>query len=91
MTNSELRVGGRHVATALVALSLATGSITANESNTLAGRIETVIARPAFRTSTFGILIAHVDSGRVLHEHNAEKLFAPASNTKLLSCGGALA
>ncbi|MCI0635019.1 MAG: D-alanyl-D-alanine carboxypeptidase, partial [Actinobacteria bacterium] len=91
MTNRELRLGGRRVLTALIALSLAGGSIAANESGALASRIDTILARPAFRTSTFGILIAHVDSGRVLHEHNAEKLFAPASNTKLLSCGGALA
>ena len=70
---------------------LATASSALVADDTLASRIATIIARPAFKTSTFGILITHVSSGRVLHEHNSEKLLAPASNTKLLSCGGALA
>lgn len=63
----------------------------ADEPGALAGRITEIMARSAFKTSTFGILIAHVDSGRVLYEHNAEKLLAPASNTKIVSCAGALA
>ncbi len=56
----------------------------------LAAEIDEIIARPLFRASSFGVLFCHVRSGRILYEHDARKLFAPASTTKLLSCAGAL-
>jgi D-alanyl-D-alanine carboxypeptidase/D-alanyl-D-alanine-endopeptidase (penicillin-binding protein 4) len=56
----------------------------------LAARIEAVMARPEFAPSTFGIHVARAGSGQVLYAHNADKLLAPASTTKLVSCAGAL-
>ena len=50
-----------------------------------------VVARAELKTSTFGIFFARVPSGNTVYELNADKLFAPASNTKLVSCAGALA
>jgi D-alanyl-D-alanine carboxypeptidase/D-alanyl-D-alanine-endopeptidase (penicillin-binding protein 4) len=57
----------------------------------LGARIEAILDRAELKTSTFGIFIAHLQSGEVLYEHGADKLLAPASTTKLLSCAGALA
>ena len=56
----------------------------------LARAIETVMARPEFATSTFGIFIARLHDGRVLYEHGADRLLPPASTTKLVSGAGAL-
>ena len=74
----------------LFALTPIGDGLGAEEKIPLSERISAVRSRPVFKTSTFGILIAHVDSGRILYEHNADRLFAPASNTKILSCAGAL-
>lgn len=53
--------------------------------------IARVLERPELKTSTLGIFAAKLKSGDVVYEHNADKLFPPASNTKLVSCAGALA
>jgi D-alanyl-D-alanine carboxypeptidase/D-alanyl-D-alanine-endopeptidase (penicillin-binding protein 4) len=50
-----------------------------------------VLSRPVFKTSTFGVLVAHVKTGNIIFEYGADKLLAPASNTKLVSAAGALA
>ena len=52
---------------------------------TLAGAIEEILATPAAQRSFWGIYVVEVGSGRPLYELNAEKLFVPASNQKLLS------
>ncbi len=38
----------------------------------------------------WGVKIASLDSGQILFEHNAEKLFTPASNSKLYTMALAL-
>ncbi|HVR76100.1 MAG TPA: D-alanyl-D-alanine carboxypeptidase/D-alanyl-D-alanine-endopeptidase [Planctomycetota bacterium] len=53
--------------------------------------IEKVLARPELKGSTIGICVARVKSGEVIHESGADRLLPPASNTKILSCAGALA
>jgi len=52
--------------------------------------VHAILARPRFKQSSFGILIAHVSTGEVLYELNADKLFPPASTAKLISGAGAL-
>lgn len=47
------------------------------------------IAAPRFSEAQWGILIASLDSGLILFDHNSHKLLKPASNAKLYS--GALA
>lgn len=56
----------------------------------LAGTIETILARPEFRASTFAILLTRLGDGKVLYKHNADRLLPPASTTKLVTCAGAL-
>ena len=47
--------------------------------------------RPEFAHATFGIKIVSLDTGKVLYSLNADKLFVPASTTKLLTEGTVLA
>jgi PBP4 family serine-type D-alanyl-D-alanine carboxypeptidase len=61
-----------------------------NPPSTLAQRIEQIMARPEFRHALFGIKFYSLDTGRTLYELNADKLFKPASTTKLLTIGTAL-
>lgn len=57
----------------------------------LAQRIQQVMNRPEFRHSTFGIEFLSLDTGKPVYAHNADKFFVPASTTKLLTEGTALA
>lgn len=58
---------------------------------TLAERIQKVIDRPEFAHANFGIKFVALDTGKVLYSLNANKLFVPASTTKLLTEGAVLA
>lgn len=53
--------------------------------------IEAQLALPHFKHAHWGLLFVDLDSGEKLFEHNADKLFAPASTTKLYSVATALA
>ena len=53
--------------------------------------VERILDRPELRTSTCGIIVARVSTGEVIYQHGASRLLAPASNTKIVSCAGALA
>ena len=57
----------------------------------LTDEISAILARKEFATSSFGIVVARLRSGQILYAHNPDKLFAPASTAKLVSCAGALA
>jgi N-acyl-D-amino-acid deacylase len=59
--------------------------------DSLAARIEKIIARPEFAHANFGIEFVALDTGKVLYSLNANKLFVPASTTKLLTEGSVLA
>ncbi|HEX8905207.1 MAG TPA: D-alanyl-D-alanine carboxypeptidase, partial [Longimicrobiaceae bacterium] len=50
----------------------------------LAARIEAVLSRPSLRRADWGIEVRDAASGRVLYARNADRLFIPASNLKLL-------
>src|SRR5262249_59891009 len=52
----------------------------------LAGRIEGVINGRDYKHAHWGLLLVDAKTGQVLYEHNADRLFAPASVTKLFSC-----
>jgi PBP4 family serine-type D-alanyl-D-alanine carboxypeptidase len=59
--------------------------------DTLAARIEKVTSRPEFARSNFGIEFYSLDTGKVIYSLNANKMFVPASTTKLLTEGTLLA
>ena len=61
-----------------------------NNLNTLRARISEVISQPRFGASAWGVKVVSLDTGKTLFEHNAAKLFAPASNAKLYTSALAL-
>ena len=63
----------------------------AQSSATLAERIQKVTNRPEFAHANFGIKFVSLDTGNVLYSLNSNKLFVPASTTKLLTEGTVLA
>jgi len=78
-------------ATALLLLSVHTPRVRAQSSATLAERIQKVMNRPEFAHANFGIKFVSLDTGKVLYSLNSNKLFVPASTTKLLTEGAVLA
>jgi serine-type D-Ala-D-Ala carboxypeptidase/endopeptidase (penicillin-binding protein 4) len=57
----------------------------------LAAKIDEVINRPEYKQAHWGALIVDAKTGSTIYERNAERLFAPASTTKLFSVAAALA
>jgi PBP4 family serine-type D-alanyl-D-alanine carboxypeptidase len=69
-----------------------TGAIArAQLASTLTERIQRVTARPEFAHANFGVQFYSLDSGKVIYALNPEKMFVPASTTKLLTEGALLA
>jgi serine-type D-Ala-D-Ala carboxypeptidase/endopeptidase (penicillin-binding protein 4) len=52
---------------------------------TLASKIEKILAQPDVARGMWGIDVVSLTTGNVLYEQNSEKLFTPASNTKLFT------
>jgi serine-type D-Ala-D-Ala carboxypeptidase/endopeptidase (penicillin-binding protein 4) len=83
----------KRVGESLLVLLIAQGSQAAEAacSMALGRRIETITQRPEFRQMRWGILIQTVsDDPQTLYAQDAEKLFVPASNVKLLTTAAAL-
>ena len=57
----------------------------------LAERIQKVMARAEFAHANFGIEFIALDTGKIVYALNANKMFVPASTTKLLTEGTLLA
>lgn len=53
-------------------------------------RLTAHVTQPHFVAGMWGVKIISLDSGKTLFEHNAEKLFSPASNSKLYTVALAL-
>lgn len=53
-------------------------------------RISELVANPRYNAALWGVKIVSLESGKVLFSTNAEKLFSPASNSKLYSMALAL-
>lgn len=53
--------------------------------------IQSLIQGPDYKNAHWGILVMDAESGQTLFEQNADRLFVPASTTKLYSCAAALA
>ena len=65
--------------------------VNAQSTGSLAERNESVMHRPEFAHANFGIEFYSLDTGKVVYALNADKLFVPASTTKLLTEGALLA
>jgi PBP4 family serine-type D-alanyl-D-alanine carboxypeptidase len=65
--------------------------IGAQSNMPLSDRVQKVVSRAEFAHANFGIEFYSVDTGRVIYALNEQKLFVPASTTKLLTEGTVLA
>ena len=54
-------------------------------------RIEELLANPDAAKAVWGIEVVDLGSGKTIYSLNADKLFIPASNTKLFTTGAVLA
>ena len=54
-------------------------------------KVEKILAQPDLGRGFWGIEITSVKTGKVLCSVNADKMFTPASNTKLFTTAAALA
>ncbi|MGH9401768.1 MAG: D-alanyl-D-alanine carboxypeptidase/D-alanyl-D-alanine endopeptidase [Terriglobia bacterium] len=63
----------------------------AQQNRPLADAIRQIISRPVFRHARFGIEFYSLDTNQPVYELNAQELFTPASTTKLVTEGAALA
>src|SRR5215467_6396273 len=61
------------------------------KEGTLKKRIDAILAQPDLSRGYWGIEIRSLATGEVLYSLNADKLFTPASNTKLFTTAAALA
>jgi serine-type D-Ala-D-Ala carboxypeptidase/endopeptidase (penicillin-binding protein 4) len=57
----------------------------------VAKRIDAILSAPDLERGFWGIEVVALDNGKVLYSQNADKLFTPASNTKLFATAAALA
>jgi serine-type D-Ala-D-Ala carboxypeptidase/endopeptidase (penicillin-binding protein 4) len=57
----------------------------------LGKRIETILESPDLAHGFWGIEVVSLGSGKTLYFHDADKLFTPASNTKLFTTAAAMA
>ena len=67
------------------------GQVQAAKRKPLPARIVGILADPELVRGFWGIEIVSLDTGKVLYSQNADKLFTPASNTKLFTTSAALA
>jgi len=98
--NSRLRLNFRmnllmSAATALMLLA-AVASTPAQSTNAVASltelqqKLTAQVTAPHFNAAMWGVKVISLDSGKTLFEHNARKLFSPASNAKLYTVALAL-
>jgi len=86
-----LRIVVARILAAVLFLAVCGAAAVAQAPDTLEARIQKVMARPEFARSNFGIEFYDLETGKVIYALNAEKLFVPASTTKLLTEGTVLA
>jgi D-alanyl-D-alanine carboxypeptidase/D-alanyl-D-alanine-endopeptidase (penicillin-binding protein 4) len=81
----------RGAALFLVAFALLVAGPRARAAETsLSSVIDSRLAKPAFRGARLGVLVESLKSGEVLYERNADSLFIPASNMKIVTGAAAL-
>jgi len=71
--------------------AFAQGQSASQNVSTFAAKLEEIMSRPEFIHSEFGIALYDLDQRETIFALNANKLFTPASTTKLLTAGTALA
>ena len=75
----------------LLLVAITPSSVTAQQNSPLAASIQKIIDRPEFKHANFGIEFYDLATNTVIYSLNPDKLFTPASTTKLLTEGTVLA
>src|SRR5690349_7650707 len=75
----------------ILAVTIVPGRAKAQRNTTLAATIQKIMDRPEYKHANFGIEFYALDSGTVVYAVNPDKLFVPASTTKILTEGALLA
>src|SRR5205807_7496376 len=82
---------GKHfravTAQSLFMVCLAASSLFSQTATNFEQRIQTIVSRPEFAHSTFGIEFYSLDTGKPIYQLNPDKLLVPGSTTKLLTEG----
>src|SRR6201984_1980407 len=73
-----------------VCLLLASSSEAAKQKS-LESRIATILKDPDLARGFWGVEVLSLKTGKILYSQNADRLFTPASNTKLFTTSAALA
>lgn len=73
----------------LAILLLCSGTSPAQDAP-LAKKLEALIDGPDYKQASWGVLVTDAKTGAEVYARNADKLFTPASVTKLYSCAAAL-
>jgi D-alanyl-D-alanine carboxypeptidase/D-alanyl-D-alanine-endopeptidase (penicillin-binding protein 4) len=89
-------MGGRSARWALVlgafgwVMSSSVATRTAASAEPIGARVDAVLKTPGYESGQWGVLVVDAKTGRPLYEHNADRMFCPASVTKLFSTAAAL-
>ena len=70
---------------------LLVGQLQASARKSLEKQIDEIISKPELGRGFWGIEVVDLNTGKVVYSQNADKLFTPASNTKLFVTATALA
>ena len=81
----------RMIAGLILVVSCFTPIAGAQSQAALTAKIQSIMGRPEFAHSNFGVEFLDLQTGEVLYSVNADKMFVPASTTKLLTEGTVLA
>ena len=87
----RLRGSLRTLAWTGLLLWLCTVAASAAQHKELARRVDAILARADVARGFWGVEIEELDTGEVVYSRDADRLFSPASNTKLFTTAAALA
>jgi D-alanyl-D-alanine carboxypeptidase/D-alanyl-D-alanine-endopeptidase (penicillin-binding protein 4) len=74
----------------LAMITVGVDPLSAQDASRAKSGIDSIINQPEFKHARWGYLLVDRQSGEVLESLEADKLFIPASTTKLFSCAAAL-
>ena len=81
-----MRDAGKFLTVSLILFA----GLSAGAGDPLEARVEAVLKTPAYAAGHWGLLVVDAKTGAVVYEKNADRMFCPASVTKLFSTAAAL-
>ena len=81
----------RSLTFAVIFVVLVAISAPAADDHALDARIDKILSNPDVARGFWGVEVVSLDSGKTIYARNADKLFTPASNTKLFTTAAAFA